>query len=186
MSDSASVPGALLLCLDMQPPFIGAITDGAVVSRRCALALQAARGLGIATALTEQVPAKLGPTNTSILAAAGPDTPVFAKSTFSALATEEISAHLRDLEVEHLLLCGIETPICVYQTALEALNQDIAVTVLSDAIGARRSEDAAATLTALRAHGVHVLPLETVFYALLHDTAHPFFKSFTQLVKSHA
>ncbi len=186
MSDSSSVPGALLLCLDMQAPFVGAVVDGDTVTRRCEFALRAARSLGLATAFTEQVPQKLGPTLDSLLAAAGDDTPVFAKETFSAMATETVLAHVQEQEIEHLLICGIETPICVYQTALEALNQDLAVTVLSDAIGARRSADAEVALTALRSHGVHVLPSESVFYALLHDTTHPAFKAFTQLVKSHA
>ncbi len=185
MSDSAPVPGALLLCLDMQAPFVQAVVDGDLVARRCALALRAAQGLGIAVALTEQVPDKLGPAIEAVHSAAS-EAPVFAKSTFSALAASAVARHLRALQVEHLLICGIETPICVYQTALEALNLDLAVTVLSDAVGARRPGDATTALTALRSHGAHVLPLESVFYALLHDAAHPFFKSFTQLVKSHA
>jgi hypothetical protein len=57
--------------------------------------------------------------------------------------------------------------------------------VLSDAVGARRSEDAATCLAALRQAGAHVLPSETVFYSLLRDATHPFFKNYTKLVKSH-
>ncbi|WP_221028918.1 isochorismatase family protein [Actomonas aquatica] len=185
MSETTTIPGALLLCLDMQGPFVGAVEGPAEVTRRCALALRAARGVGIATVLTEQAPEKLGPTIPEIASAAG-DAPVLTKSTFSALATPAVAELIEELEIEHLLICGIETSICVYQTALEALNRDLAVTVLSDAVSARRPADAATALTALRGHGVHVLPLESVFYALLHDTSHPFFKSFTQLVKSHA
>ena len=89
-------------------------------------------------------------------------------------------------KTEHLLLCGLETPICVYQTAIAALAAGLQVTLLSDALGARRTEDATACLMALRHAGAHVLPSETVFYALLHDVQHPFFKAYTQLVKSHA
>ena len=185
MTSPPAVPGALLLCLDMQAPFVNTVADSESLTRRCALALKAARGLGIACAFTEQAPKKLGPTLDELVRAAG-DAPVFAKDTFSALATASIEALITELEVEHLLLCGIETPICIYQTALDALNRDLAVTVLSDAVGARRPEDAAVALTALRTHGAHVLPVESVVYALLHDTGHPFFKPFTQLVKSHA
>jgi hypothetical protein len=57
--------------------------------------------------------------------------------------------------------------------------------VLSDAVGTRRPDDAAACLEALARAGVNVLPSETVFYAMLHDVNHPFFKAYTQLVKSH-
>jgi nicotinamidase-related amidase len=178
------IPGALLLCLDMQTPFLEAVTHGAELSRRCELALLSAQGLGLPCALTEQVPTKLGGSTAAISPAAG-EAPVFAKSTFSALADPAIAAHLQTLAVEHLILCGLETPICVYQTAIDALNQDIAVTVLSDACGARRPEDASAALDALKRLGAHVLPVETVVYAMLHDTSHPFFKPFTKLVKTY-
>ena len=86
---------------------------------------------------------------------------------------------------EHLLICGLETQICVYQTALDALRAGLHVTILSDAVGARRPADAAVCLDALGRAGAHVLPGETVFYALLGDVQHPFFKTYTQLVKSH-
>jgi len=52
-------------------------------------------------------------------------------------------------------------------------------------VGARRPDDAATCLAALRHAGAHVLPSETVFYALLGDARHPFFRTYTQLVKSH-
>ncbi|MCX6951490.1 MAG: isochorismatase family protein [Verrucomicrobia bacterium] len=178
--------GTLLLCIDLQPVFVRAVADGARVQRRCEFAVAAATGLGLPVAFTEQVPQKLGGTAPELLALA-PGAPVLAKETFSALASDSIREALLSREkVEHLLLCGIETPICVYQTAIAALAEGLHVTLLSDAIGARRPDDADACLAALRHAGAHVLPSETVFYALLHDVKHPFFKSYTQLVKSHA
>jgi hypothetical protein len=57
---------------------------------------------------------------------------------------------------------------------------------LSDAVGARRTDDARVCLDALARSGAHVLPAETVFYALLRDVSHPFFRAYTQLVKSHS
>jgi len=177
--------GALLLCIDMQPIFVGAIADGGRVQRRCEFAVAAAVGLGLPVAFTEQVPQKLGGTAPELLALAF-GAPVFGKNTFSALADDGIrDALLRDRGVEHLLLCGIETSVCVYQTAIAALADKLEVTVFSDAVGARRDDDAAVCLAALAQAGVHVLPSEAVFYALLHDVKHPFFKAYTQLVKSH-
>jgi isochorismate hydrolase len=92
---------------------------------------------------------------------------------------------LRQREVRHLLLCGIETPVCVYQTAIEAMAEGLQVTVLSDAVGARRTDDARVCLEALVRNGAHVLPAETVFYALMRDVGHPFFRDYTKLVKFH-
>jgi nicotinamidase-related amidase len=171
-----------LLCIDVQPVFVRAINDGPRVQRRCEFALAAAHGLGLRVVFTEQVPAKLGRTAPELLAAA-PGAVALGKDTFSALADDAIRAAVAP--AEHLLLCGLETPICVYQTALDALHAGLQVTILSDAVGARRPDDAAACLAALRHAGAHVLPSESVFYALLRDVRHPFFKTYTQLVKSH-
>ncbi len=178
--------GLLLLCIDMQPVFVNAITNGARVQRRCEFAIAAAHGLGVPVAFTEQVPQKLGGTAPELLALAF-GAPVFGKNTFSALADDGIrDALLRDRGVEHLVICGLEMPVCVYQTALDARAAKLHVTILSDAVGARRPDDADRCLDALAHAGAHVLPSETVFYSLLHDVRHPFFKAYTHLVKTHA
>ena len=185
MPAPSSLAGVLLLCVDLQPAFLKVIHDTDSVTKRCAFAIEAAAGLGIRVAFTEQLPRKLGGTAPELLALA-PKADVHAKSAFSAFGDDGISDALRSLDIEHLILCGIETPICIYQTALGAIDANIQVTVLSDAIGARRPADAAVCLGGLARAGVHLLPSETVFYALLHDAGHPFFKGFTQLVKKYA
>jgi nicotinamidase-related amidase len=181
---ASELPGALLLCVDMQAPFLAPMPERDTIVRRCRFTVAAARALGLRTAFTEQVPQKLGPTLPELLGLV--EQPIqLGKSTFSALADDGIRETIQGLDTEHLLLCGIETPICVYQTAIAALNANLQVTVLSDAVGARRPDDARVALDALARAGVHVLPAESVFYSLLHDTRHPAFKRFTELVKSH-
>ena len=175
----------LLLCVDMQPKFIAAVSGGVRVQRRCEFAVAAASGLGLPVAFTEQVPLKLGHTAPELLALA-PRASTWGKTTFSALADPAIrDALVGERNIKHVLLCGIETPICVYQTAIAAMAEGMQVTILSDAIGARRAEDARTCLDALAGGGVHVLPSETVFYSLLHDVSHPFFREYTKLVKAH-
>jgi nicotinamidase-related amidase len=185
MPAPASIPGVLLLCVDLQPVFLKTIAQAESVQRRCAFALEAAAGLGIPVAFTEQLPRKLGGTDSELLALA-PGADVHAKNSFSAFGDDGIADALRSLDLDHLILCGLETSICVYQTALGALDANLQVTVLTDAIGARRPDDAAACLASLSRAGVHLLPSETVFYALLHDAGHPFFKGYTALVKKYA
>lgn len=176
---------AFLLCVDMQPVFINAIADGAQVQRRCEFALAAAAGIGLPLAYTEQVPQKLGNTAPALLELA-PLAPVWSKDTFSALGDAGVrDALLRHRDIQHLILCGIETSVCIYQTAIAALAASLQVTVLSDAVSCRRKDDGAAALAALAREGVHVLPSETVFYALLRDVHHPFFRDYTRLVKKY-
>jgi len=177
--------GLLLLCVDLQPIFLQAVTGGESVQRRCAFAIEASAGIGVAVAFTEQVPQKLGSTSQNLLKlVAAPN--VFAKQTFSALANPAIRDFLVARPTEHILLCGIETSVCVHQTALDALAAGIQVTVLTDCVGARRPEDARACIDALVRAGVHALPSETVFYSLLRDVTHPFFRTYTQLVKNYS
>ncbi len=177
--------GALLLVLDLQPTLLAAIPEKDTLLRRTRFCLGAARLLDLPTAFTEQVPQKLGPTAPELLEAV--ENPhVFAKASFSALGDEGILDAVRTLQVEHLLLCGIETPICVYQTAVSALQEGLQVTLLTDALGGRRPGDAAPCLDALVRAGAFALPSEAVFYSLLGSANHPAFKAFTHLVKHHA
>ncbi len=181
---SSPLSDALLLCIDVQPAFVNAMADGARVLRRCAFAIEAATGLGLPVAFTEQVPQKLGGTAPELLALVAKPT-VWGKTAFSALADDGIRDTLRRRGAAHLILCGLESPVCIYQTALAALDGGMQVTVLTDAVGARRPDDARSALAALARAGVHMLPAETVFYSLLHDAGHPFFKGYTQLVKKY-
>jgi nicotinamidase-related amidase len=187
MADTYSpFSGALLLCVDLQPVFLDAVADGPRLLKRCGFAVQAAKGFGMPVAFTEQVPQKLGGTAPELLKLA-PDAKLFSKATFSALTDDGIRDAIRAMDIEHLIICGLETSICVYQTALDALDAQLQVTILSDVVSARRPNDAIVCLDALRARNhVFVLPSETVFYSMLQDVKHPFFKAFTQLVKEHA
>ena len=187
MADTFSpFAGALLLCVDIQEIFLKSVVDGPQLLKRCSFAVQAAKGFSIPVVFTEQVPQKLGGTAPELLKLA-PGAKQFGKATFSALADDGIRDAIRAMDVEHLIICGLETSICVYQTALDALDAQLQVTILSDAVTARRPEDAKVCLDALRARShVYVLPSETVFYSMLQNVKHPFFKAFTQLVKDHA
>jgi nicotinamidase-related amidase len=178
--------GVALLVVDVQPTFLKAMAEGEVCLRRCRLAVEAARLLGMPVLFTEQVPAKLGPTHSDLLAAAGEGRAVFGKTAFSAFGAPGLTEAFAKTKVSHLLICGLEIPVCVYQTATDALREGMGVTILSDAVIGRRPADGQACLEALRAAGAHVLPTETVFYAMLGDATHPRFRVFTELVKQAA
>ena len=184
-----SVPlaaGAALLVVDVQPTFLKGIADGEACLRRCLLAAAAARLLGVPVLFTEQVPAKLGPTHPDLLLASGEGRAVFGKTAFSAFGAPGLVEAFGKMQVSQLLICGLEIPVCVYQTAMDALREGMGVTILSDAVTGRRPGDGRACLEALRATGAHILPTETVFYAMVGDATHPQFRAFTELVKQAA
>lgn len=172
-----------LVVIDMQPSFLSGIAQAQPIIGRCRFAIAAARLLGIQVLFTEQVPDKLGATLPELRDEA-PSAPVLPKTTFSAFGAKGFPETLRETRIRHLLLTGIETPICIYNTALEAQAHDFEVTLLQDCIGARRTQDADTVLHFLRQKSdCHLLPAETIFYSLLSDAAHPLFREFTQLVK---
>jgi nicotinamidase-related amidase len=110
----------------------------------------------------------------------------FGKAAFSVLADNGLrDALLQQYGADHLIIIGLETPVCVYQTAIDAIRAEIPVTLLSDCLASRRGDDAAVALAALARTGANVLPSETVFYSMLGDTGHPFFRDFTKLVKKY-
>ena len=176
MSDPSNHLGLLLI--DFQDIFLKAMPDRERLLKRSTFALKAAELLGVAVAATEQLPEKLGATTAALSEVWDTNTPTFGKSAFSGLEAEGIQRWIEANQIEHILIAGLETPICVYQTAIQALGEDIGVTLLSDCISER-----AAVLEQLLAMDAHVLPSETIFYSLLGSAEHPQFKAFTQLVK---
>ncbi len=181
MSDPSNHLGLLLV--DFQDVFLKTIPDRERLLQRTGFALQAAELLGVAVAATEQIPEKLGGTTESITTLWDPNTPVFGKSAFSALEADGLHRWIEANQIDHLLIAGIESSICVYQTAVQALSADIGVTLLADCISERRNEDRESVIRQLLAMDAHVLPSETIFYSLLGSAEHPKFREFTQLVK---
>lgn len=175
---------SFLLCIDLQPIFISAIADGGHVRQRCAFALEAAKGLGLPVLFTEQVPDKLGGTTEDLLQLVE-QPEVMGKDAFSAFGNEQIAARVRASGAKQLLIIGLETPVCVFQTARDARQAGFQVTILADCVGARRGDDATVALAYLAAYGCAVLPAETYFYARLQNARHPFFRDFTSLVKKY-
>ena len=178
-------PSIALMVVDMQPPFIRAVSHPETLMQRCCFAIEAACLFNICVLFTEQNPKKLQTTHPTLRALA-PDAPVFPKLTFSALRAPDLNAFLEEHSIKHLLIAGLETPICIYQTVIEAQKNGFTVTLLNDCIDCRHIQDVDCALQALSQAGAHVLPSETVFYSILGDAGHPHFRTFNQMVKKYA
>lgn len=174
-----------ILFIDFQDVFLNTIPDREQLIKRTCFTAEAASLLGCSIAITEQLPEKLGATTEAIAKCLPEHTPAYSKSTFSAFEAEGIDRWIETNQIDHLLVAGIETSICVYQTAVQGLGQDLGVTLLSDCISERRPEDREPILKQLLSMEAHVLPSETIFYSLLGGAEHPHFKAFTQLVKKY-
>lgn len=174
-----------LLVVDMQTRMLPAVDRAEEIGARCGLAIEASRTLGLKVVFTEQVPDKLGPTDPRLRGLAS-GARSFAKDAFSALQAGGLPEYLKNHGIYHLLIAGIETSVCVYQTALHASDVEFDVTILSDCVSGRRSDDTKAVLASLAASNCHVLPVETVFYSMLGTSSHPKFRAFTEIVKRYS
>ena len=180
----ATVAATAILVIDLQPVFLEVVEEGEALRQRCSLLLETAALTGMKTYLTEQVPEKLGGFDEK-LGAFAPSARHFTKSAFSAFGADGLEDAIRADGIEHLLIAGLETSVCVYQTGLDARRSGFAVTALTDCLSCRRPTDGEWALRSLVDAGCHALPLETVFYALLQTAENPLFRDFSQLIRKY-
>ena len=139
--------------------------------------------LDVPTILLEQYPQGLGPTDATIQAAIPHVTPI-AKTSFSAYGEEQFRLALHDINnVERIVLCGIESHICLYQTARDLLADGYIVEIVADAIDARTADNKQIGLDRMVQEGAVVTSVEMVLFDLLGHAKHPQFKAISQLIK---
>ncbi|MBN2161478.1 MAG: isochorismatase family protein [Pontiellaceae bacterium] len=138
--------------------------------------------LDIPAAVTEQIPEKLGATNEpfrSLLFEAE----VIAKTSFSCCGEPAFMSWLRQQKRRQVLLVGIEAHVCVYQTAIDLIEGGYEVFVAADGVSSRAAENKSLALEAMRDAGAVILPVESLFFALLRDAADSRFKELLRLIK---
>ena len=176
---------AQLLVVDVQEKLLPAMHEGERMVERCAVLLQAAHRLGIPVTISEQYRKGLGATVARLDAIKG-DAVVMEKMHFSCAADPAIAAHVEGLARAgraQLVICGIESHVCVTQSALGFKAMGLPVTVVADAVASRRPESAALALTRMSAAGVTVANTEMAVFEWLHQAGTPEFKELSKLIK---
>jgi len=140
-----------LLVVDVQEKLLAVVPAAARIVWNVRRLLDAAKLLGVPRAATEQYPEKLGPTPPELVKRL--DQPV-AKLTFSASACGESLAEWRADGRYRVLLCGIETHVCIAQTAFDLTADGWLVYVPVDAVGTRHAIDHDTALGRMEAAGV--------------------------------
>ena len=82
-----------------------------------------------------------------------------------------------------VLLCGFESHICLYQSAIELLLAGYDVWLVADAVSSRSLENKQIALTELRAEGAHLTSVEMALFSLMEDARHPAFKSISKMIR---
>jgi nicotinamidase-related amidase len=166
---------AALLVIDVQDGFRPYATFEEVV-RGCHRLVEGAGILGVPIIATEQYPKGLKHTAAEV---GLPDsvTPV-EKSVFSACRADGFDLAGRD----QVVLCGIETHVCVAQTALDLLDRGIEVQVVTDAVGSRHAHDREVALHRLDRAGATLTTVEGALLELCERAGTPEFKAVQKVI----
>ncbi|HVF10389.1 MAG TPA: hydrolase [Abditibacteriaceae bacterium] len=171
----------ILLIVDMQERLVPAMFEAERVARHCATLAAVARRLNLPVVVTEQNPAKLGPTVASVTEAAGTHAPI-AKMLFSA-CTEATLEALARTNRSTVLLCGIEAHVCVLQSALDLIERNFTVFVAQDAIASRQESSRKIGWERMMRAGAVPTSMESAIFELLREAGTADFRALLPLVK---
>jgi nicotinamidase-related amidase len=174
----------VLAVIDMQEKLLPAIATREEVVRNSRVLIRMAAVLKIPVLLTTQYVRGLGATVPEI-AELLPDVPPIDKMEFGCFGREEFRTALREMPngPTTVLLCGIESHICVMQTALGALESGYTVHVASDAIGSRSEQNWRLGLDRMDSAGCVISSTEMMMYELLQRSGTAQFKEMLQYIK---
>jgi nicotinamidase-related amidase len=150
--------------------------------RNLKILLTAARRLGTPLVVTEQYPKGLGHTVPEVTAHLGDVAPI-EKVCFSAVQADGFSRALQEARRDQVLLCGIESHVCVNQTAEDLMADGVEVHVAQDAVTSRTSENRALGLHKMERSGATVTSVETALFELLRQAGTPEFKEVQALIR---
>jgi nicotinamidase-related amidase len=169
-----------LLVIDVQDKLLPLIPDAKALVRNIAFLIDAAKLLDMTVQATEQYPRGLGPT-TAELASRLPHRPD--KTAFSCCAVAEVVQAFHLGGRPKVVLCGLETHVCVLNTALDLLALDFRVYIAVDAVGARYRVDHDTALRRLEQAGAIPTTVEGCVFEWVGGAGHPRFKDVSRLVQ---
>ncbi|MEJ2183296.1 MAG: hydrolase [Nitrospirota bacterium] len=173
---------AVLVLVDVQEKLASAMPVRAEVTRNCLRLLQAAGVLGIPVLVTEQYPGGLGPTVPELREAVPGYSPI-EKLCFGCAEEPAFREALTRTGREKVVLTGMETHVCVWQTGLGLLRDGYGVHLVSDAVCSRTKENWRLGLALARDAGAVVSSTETVLFQLMERAGTEEFKAISKLIK---
>ena len=172
----------LLLVIDVQ----GKLADLAWRSERLRsnirVLIEGMKILGVPMLATEQYPKGLGPTVEAIAGALG-DAPVIEKNSFSCCGEFNFELKLNELHKTDIIVCGIETHVCVYQTARDLLDLGYNVHLVTDAVSSRTEDNWKLGIEKCKSLGAKMTGTEMALFEMLRKSGTEEFKAVSKLVK---
>jgi len=173
---------AALVVVDVQEGFRKAIPDFERVAKATATLIEGAEAIGIPVIVTEQYPKGLGETASEVAGHLPDGTEPLEKVVFSAADADGFDLGGRD----QVLVCGIETHVCVNQTVLDLLDGGTEVQVAEDAVSSRTQENKRVGLHKMERAGAVLTSVETALFELLGRAGTDEFKTVQKLILEFA
>ena len=170
---------ASLVVIDVQEAFRKALPGFDDVAKASATLVEGAAAIGIPVLVTEQYPNGLGATVPEVADHFPQGTEPLEKVRFSAAEAEGFELGERD----QALVCGIEAHVCVNQTVLDLLDEDVEVHVAADAVGSRTEANRELGLAKMERSGAILTSVEMALFELLGGSDNEAFKKVQALVK---
>ena len=171
-----------LVLIDIQGKLAELMHEQEALYRQLQILIQGAQALALPILWLEQYPKGLGPTIPEVAELLTGQEPL-AKTCFSACGLDCFQDQLRETGRRQILLAGIETHICVYQTARDLLDADYHVEVVADAVSSRTIENKTLGLDRMRQSGAQITGVEMCLFELLKQAGTAEFKTIASLVK---
>lgn len=172
-----------LLIIDVQSHLLPAMEQKEQVLANIEKLVTGAMRLGVPAMATEQYPKGLGSTVDEVSRCYRGNVATIAKTSFSAQKEQDVSDWVQGMARKNILICGMETHICVKQTVKELLELGFHPVVLTDCVASRKTEDKQVALASMASLGAEISTLEAALFELLGDAKHEAFKEISNLIK---
>jgi nicotinamidase-related amidase len=173
---------SLLVIIDVQGKLATLVHEPDSLSRHICQLIHAAKIFNIPIIHTEQVPEKLGTTIPAI-AELLTAIPTISKRTFSCCGTPLFVQTINNCKRQQIILAGIETHVCVYQTACDLISQSYSTYVVADAVSSRTVSDKTLGLERMSSLGGNIVSTEMLICEWTQSVDHPRFREIMALIK---
>lgn len=175
---------ALLVVIDVQERLCAAMDQNGLhgLIRNAGILLECANELAVPVVFTEQYPKGLGATLGELRQRA-PAAPCHEKLTFSCCGSEAFVGQVKASGRTQIIVCGMETHVCVLQTVIDLLADGFIVHVVSDAVMSRDAGNRQTAMEALALAGAVPAATESVVFQLLKVAGTDAFRKLSKLVK---
>jgi len=170
------------LVIDIQERLFPVIHNKEVLLRNCITLIHGLQILEVNLLVTQQYTRGLGVTLPEIAEALGDFSPI-EKRDFSCCGSDDFKRSLELTGAQNILLCGIESHVCVLQTALDLKEMGYQPIVVMDAVSSRYPRNLELAIERFRFEGIMMTSTESILFELTRSSASPQFKAISQLVK---